>query len=148
MTLVVSKIIDRKLHNISDSLITDTHNFEHTYKPNMDMFTSILKTAIVHRHLCISYAGTVKVADDCLNQIINKESYTIKVNIFRSQNKNYYKPISNIFNKILKAFNQYYELEEVGHNTTRRKGKSKGSSLKRRSRNILEAKQKVKDFDK
>lgn len=78
MTLVVSKIIDGKLHNISDSLITDTHNFEHTYKPNMDMFTSILKTAIVHRRVCISYAGTVKVADDCLNEIINKKSYTVK----------------------------------------------------------------------
>ncbi len=78
MTLVVSKIIDGKLHNISDSLITDKDNFEHTYKPNKDMFTSILKTAIVHRRICISYAGTVKVADNCLNEIINKKSYTIK----------------------------------------------------------------------
>jgi len=78
MTLVVSKIIDGTLHNISDSLITDKDNFEHTYKPNKDMFTSILKTAIIHRRVCISYAGTVKVADDCLNEIINKKSYTIK----------------------------------------------------------------------
>jgi len=78
MTLVVSKIIDGTLHTISDSLITDTANFEHTYKPNKDMFTSILKTAILHRRLCISYAGTVKIADDCLNTIINKNSYTIE----------------------------------------------------------------------
>jgi len=76
MTLVVSKIIDGVLHNISDSLITDKDNFEHTYKPNKDLFTSILKTAILHRRLCISYAGTVKIADDCLNAIINKNSYT------------------------------------------------------------------------
>ena len=78
MTLVVSKIIDGVLHNISDSLITDTMNLSHTYQPNEDMFTSILKTAIIHRHLCISYAGTVEDADNCLDEIINKKSYTAR----------------------------------------------------------------------
>ena len=76
MTLVVSKIIDGKFNNISDSLITDKDILTQTDNPNKNPFASILKTVILSRRVCVSYAGNVYSADQCLKKILEKEQYT------------------------------------------------------------------------
>lgn len=76
MTLVVSKIIDGKFNNISDSLIMDKDILTQTYNPNKNPFASILKTVILSRCVCVSYAGNVYSADQCLKKILEKEQYT------------------------------------------------------------------------
>ena len=77
MTLVVSKIIDGKFINISDSLIMDRDILTQTYNPNKNPFASILKTVILSQYACVSYAGNVYYADQCLKKILEKEQYTI-----------------------------------------------------------------------
>ena len=76
MTLVVSKIIDGKFNNISDSLIMDKDILTQTDNPNKNPLASIWKTVILSRRVCVSYAGNVYSADQCLKKILEKEQYT------------------------------------------------------------------------
>ncbi len=82
MTFIISKIVDGKFINHSDSMITDSVYLQTdsppTDIPNKNPFSSILKTVIIFRNICISYAGTVHYANECLKEILNlPKSYKV-----------------------------------------------------------------------
>lgn len=71
MTFIISKIVDGKFINHSDSMISDLDILTQKYAPNENTFSSILKTMIISMDLCISYAGNVHYANKCLKEILN-----------------------------------------------------------------------------
>lgn len=71
MTFIISKILDGKFINHSDSMISEKDILTGKYPPNENPFSSILKTVIISMDLCISYAGNVHYANECLKEILN-----------------------------------------------------------------------------
>lgn len=71
MTFIISKIVDGKIINYSDSMISELDILTRKYQPNENSFSSILKTIIISMDVCISYAGNVWYADKCLKEILN-----------------------------------------------------------------------------
>lgn len=81
MTLVVSKIINGKFINISDSQIME-YVFKPNLQPNPESFNGVVKTVIIHSRLCISYAGNVFYANKVLKEILELHDFTLcEINI-------------------------------------------------------------------
>jgi len=72
MTLVVCKIINDNLYIESDSKLTLVSPYDGE-KEGQPRFCSILKTAIIHPSICISYAGHVQNAEDALKECLKAE---------------------------------------------------------------------------
>src|SRR6185436_4863333 len=70
MSLVVSKIIDNKIEIESDSRITDIN------EAKKESIYGVLKSIIVYPQLCISFAGSIYLAEKAIKEIYDNEIIT------------------------------------------------------------------------